>query len=67
MGDYQCNYCNDRGDCDRCSYFFQPEKVHRACGFKWKDHPVRQQGDAASRAVYPPWAECPKAKGKGHE
>jgi hypothetical protein len=55
MGDYCCNYCSDSGNCSRCSYFFQPNKIHDACGFTWGDHPVNPNQDG-----YSPWAECPK-------
>lgn len=54
MADRCCNYCEDMGDCTRCSYFFQKEKIHLKCGFKWKDHEVKTQ------EFYPPWAVCPK-------
>lgn len=58
MGDYACNYCNDWGNCARCSYFWERDKVHAECGHRWGDHEVKQQ-PASNQGVYPPWAECP--------
>lgn len=52
MADHSCIYCEDRGNCTRCSYFFEPEVIHKACGKKWKDHEVHTQPD------YPPWVTC---------
>lgn len=54
MADRCCHYCNDEGDCPRCSYFFQRNEVHRACGLKWGDHEVQIDPNGH----YPPAAIC---------
>lgn len=52
MADRCCNYCEDMGDCIRCSYFFEKDKIHKRCGKAWKDREVLAQ------EFYPPWAVC---------
>lgn len=56
MADRSCNYCNDRGDCSRCSYFFELDKVHTTCGQAWRVHEVRSNDPSG---ICPPYAVCP--------
>lgn len=53
MTDRACIHCDDRGDCYRCSWFFQPDKVHVECGAKWRDHETKGQ------EFYAPYSICP--------
>jgi hypothetical protein len=59
MADYCCNYCQDMGDCARCSYFFEENKPHSKCGRLWKDHEIITQ-PASNQGIYPPAAKCPR-------
>lgn len=59
MSDRSCNYCEDKGDCTRCSYFFEPDKPHSVCGRLWRDHTVHTQAD------YPPYTTCAQ-EGESH-
>lgn len=52
MTDRSCIYCDDRGDCIRCSCFFEPEATHTKCGKQWKEHKIHTQDN------YPPWTTC---------
>ncbi len=58
MADRSCNYCQDNGDCVRCSPFFEPDKAHSACGRPWRDHATHVQ-PGQNQGIYPPWATCP--------
>jgi hypothetical protein len=56
MGDYQCIHCNDYGNCHRCSWFFEKDKVHADCGHTWGEHEVKTD----PQGFYMPYAYCPK-------
>lgn len=58
MADRVCNYCEDRGDCDRCSRFFQPDSLHSKCGKPWRDH-VHHAQPESNGGIYPGWNTCP--------
>ena len=38
MPDYQCWTCHDSGDCNNCSWFFEPDTIHKVCGWAWSEH-----------------------------
>lgn len=52
MADRVCIHCGDQGNCDRCSWFFEPGKIHVRCGRPWGEHDVRSQ------PFYAPYAVC---------
>lgn len=54
MADRACIYCEDGGDCARCSYFFERDTVHKKCGIKWGEHEMQYD----SQGFYPPAAIC---------
>lgn len=58
MADRACNYCEDKGDCTRCSRFFQPDALHSKCRRRWREHLYNAQPDY-NQGVYPGWYSCP--------
>lgn len=54
MADRACVYCEDLGDCRRCSYFFQRDEVHESCGILWGEHQLTFDPSG----FYPPNAIC---------